>query len=336
MRDKGIILGIETSCDETAVAVLKNGSELMANVVFSQIEIHRPYGGVVPEIASRNHLQNLPLVLQEAMDLSQLSYSDLDAIAATRGPGLIPSLLVGLSAGKGLAFSLGIPFLGINHLRAHVYALYLNDPDLHPPMIVTLVSGGHTQILYIPKEDEMVCIGNTRDDAAGEAFDKGARILGLAYPGGPSIEQAAKGGDKRHVLFPTAFMEPGNYDFSYSGLKTSLLYFMQKHPNARVEDVAASFQEAIVEPLIRKSFSAARRWKANSLLFAGGVAANNRLRERALAEASKNGIRVLFPPVGLCTDNAAMVAMAGWKRYIKGNVDSLKCPAVSSLSIEQE
>lgn len=334
MTSTGIILGIETSCDETAVAILKDGALLLSNLIASQIDIHRPYGGVVPEIASRQHLQTLPILLQQALKEAGVRLEDLSAIAATRGPGLIPSVLIGLSAGKGLAFSLNKPFIGVNHLRAHVYAGDLIASPPSPPMIVTLVSGGHTQILYVDAEDKIICIGKTHDDAAGEAFDKGARIMGLEYPGGPSIEKKGFHGNPDKYRFPKAFMEPGNYDFSYSGLKTALLYFLRKRPDARIENVAASFQEAIIEPIIHKSYAAARSYGTKTLLFAGGVAANAYLRKQAELRAEKRGLNIHFPPPALCTDNAAMVAMAGWKRFIHGDVDGLDCPASSSLPIE--
>ena len=325
------VLAIESSCDETAVAIVEDG-RLISNVVSSQIEIHRKYGGVVPEIAARKHLENILPLLDEALGEAGLTVQDIDVFGATYGPGLVGALLVGLSVAKGLALSLEKPFVGVNHLFGHLYANFLAYPDLKLPVTVLLVSGGHTEIFVMKDWNAVERVGKTRVEAAGEAFDKVARLLNLGYPGGPEIEAAAKNGSVIYE-FPRAFMEKDNFDFSFSGLKTSVLYFLKKNPEALPADVAASFQEAVVDVLVRKSFAAAEKFDTGKVVFAGGVAANSRLRQEAELYARKTGIKVYFPPVALCTDNAAMIAMAAYEKAKRGIYSPLSTNAVPYLTL---
>jgi N6-L-threonylcarbamoyladenine synthase len=326
------ILAIESSCDETAVAIVEDG-RVLSSLISSQIDIHKKYGGVVPEIASRKHLEIVDRLVLQAVEETGLTLEEIDVFAATMGPGLVGSLLIGLSVAKGLAISLNRPFIGVNHLYGHVYANLISYPDLRPPFMVLLVSGGHTEILLMEEWDTVEMIGKTRDDAAGEAFDKIARLLGLGYPGGPEIEKAARGGSPVYS-FPRPLQEKGHYDFSFSGLKTSVLYFLQRNPGVLVEDVAASAQEAIVDSLVTKTFDAAQNLAVNKIAFAGGVASNSLLRERAIEMASKRGVRVFFPPVGMCTDNAAMIAVAAYEKAKRGFYSPLSTNAVPYLSLD--
>ena len=326
------VLGIETSCDETAVAILKDGKEVLVNLVSSQVKIHEKFGGVVPEIAARQHLKILPVLLKEAF--SKIPPSELDLIAVTYGPGLIGALLVGLSLAKGLSMSLGIPLVGVNHIEAHVFSVFLSYPDLSPPFITLMVSGGHTMIIKVEEGMKMSVLGETLDDAAGEAFDKIARLLGLGYPGGPAIEKASLKGDPNKYTFPRAMMEDKkNFNFSFAGLKTSVLYFLEREKDYKVEDVAASFQEAVVDVLVEKTFNAARFTGIRRIVFAGGVSANRRLREKAKERAEKWNYEIFFPPLELCTDNALMVAKAGYEKYLKGETSPLELNADPNLRI---
>ena len=326
------VLGIETSCDETAVAILKDGREVLVNLISSQVKIHEKFGGVVPEIAARQHLKILPVLLKEAF--SSVDPSKLDLIAVTYGPGLIGALLVGLSLAKGLSMSLGIPLIGVNHIEAHVFSVFLSYPDLSPPFITLMVSGGHTMIIEVEKGMKMSVLGETLDDAAGEAFDKVARLLGLGYPGGPAIEKASLKGDPNKYTFPRAMMEDRkNFNFSFAGLKTSVLYFLEREKDYKVEDVAASFQEAVVDVLVEKTFNAARFTGIRRIVFAGGVSANRRLREKAKEKAEKWNYEIFFPPLELCTDNALMVAKAGYEKYLKGETSPLELNADPNLRI---
>ena len=326
------VLGIETSCDETAVAILKDGKEVLVNLVSSQVKIHEKFGGVVPEIAARQHLKILPVLLKEAF--SSVNPSELDLIAVTHGPGLIGALLVGLSLAKGLSMSLGIPLIGVNHIEAHVFSVFLSYPDLSPPFITLMVSGGHTMIIKVEEGMKMFVLGETLDDAAGEAFDKVARLLGLGYPGGPAIEKASLKGDPSRYTFPRAMMEDKkNFNFSFAGLKTSVLYFLEREKDYKVEDVAASFQEAVVDVLVEKTFNAARFTGIRRIVFTGGVSANRRLREKAKERAEKWNYEIFFPPLELCTDNALMVAKAGYEKYLKGETSPLELNADPNLRI---
>lgn len=325
------VLAIESSCDETAVAIVEDG-KLLSSVLSSQVNIHRKYGGVVPEIAARKHLENILFLLDEALDRASLKIDDIDVFAATQGPGLVGSLLVGLSLAKGLSISLNKPFVAVNHLIGHIYANFLSFPDLEYPFLVLLVSGGHTEILLAEDWNNFKRIGKTRDDAAGEAFDKVARLLGLGYPGGPEVEQAARNGNPIY-RFPRALNEKGNFDFSFSGLKTSVLYFLKNNPEARIEDVAAAFQEAVIDSLLTKTFAAAKTYGINKIVFAGGVAANTRLRERANEIAKEKDINIYFPPIEFCTDNAAMIAMVAYEKAKRGIFSPIDTNAIPYLSI---
>jgi len=307
------ILGIETSCDETAAAVVVDGSLVASSVVSSQVDLHARFGGVVPELASRAHVELLNPVVAEALVEAGCDGAGLDAVACTIGPGLIGALLVGVSAAKAYALAWGVPFVGVNHLEAHLYAAFLEEPDLEPPLVLLLVSGGHTLLVAMEGHLRYRLLGATIDDAAGEAFDKVARLLGLPYPGGPAIDLLAMDGDPTAIAFPRAMLDEG-YDFSFSGIKTSVLTYVRKHPDASGADVAASFQEAVVDVLVTKARRAALEVGAKGLCLAGGVAANSVLRERLLDACIADGLRAFVPSRSMCTDNAAMVAATAWWR----------------------
>lgn len=301
-----IILGIESSCDETAAAICKNGN-ILSSIVSSQ-QIHKNFGGVVPEVASREHERLLNYSVEKALDEAEIALSDLDGVGVTQGPGLAGALITGVCFAKGLSQSLNIPILGINHLEAHIYANFLADPTLVYPLVCLLVSGGHTQLWLVKEMADYELLGESRDDAAGEAFDKGGRILGLDYPGGPAIEKMAHNGDCKAIDFPRAFYKDESLEFSFSGLKTSLLYFMEKKDKSVVlADVAASYQKAILDVLVYKLATAVKRKNVRTCVIAGGVAANNELRNM-VKKTIGDEISVLYPEPALCTDNAAMVA----------------------------
>ncbi len=308
-----VILGIETSCDETAAAVVADGHEVRSSIVSSQIDLHARFGGVVPEIASRAHVDLIGPVIAEALGEAAADLDDLGAVAACRGPGLAGALLVGVSAAKALALVTGLPYVGVNHLEAHLYAAWLEEPDLEPPLAVLVASGGHTLLVVMEAHGQYRVIGQTVDDAAGEAFDKVARLLGLGYPGGPAIDALARGGDAEAVRFPRAM--PGEPDFSFAGLKTAVATHVRRHPDAPVADVAASFEAAAVDQLVGKLAAAAEDAGSPTLVLGGGVAANTRLREQVAALAADTGRRVFLPAPALCTDNAAMIAAAAWWRW---------------------
>jgi N6-L-threonylcarbamoyladenine synthase len=308
------VLGIETSCDETAAAVVADGANVLSSVVSSQVDLHARFGGVVPEIAGRAHVELLTPVVAEALVEAGLDGDGIDAVAATVGPGLIGSLLVGISAAKALALVWDVPFVGVNHLEAHLYAAFLEEPDLEPPLVVLLVSGGHTQLVAMEDHGRYRLLGATVDDAAGEAFDKVARFLGLGYPGGPAIDRVAMEGDPAAIAFPRPMLDEG-YDFSFSGLKTAVINHARAHPDWSVADIAASFQEAVVDVLVAKALRAAADIGAHGLVLAGGVAANSSLRERVLdACLADEKLRGFLPSRSMCTDNAAMVAATAWWR----------------------
>jgi N6-L-threonylcarbamoyladenine synthase len=327
-----IILGIETSCDETAAAVVENGTRILSSVVLSQIEIHHPYGGVVPELASRKHIESIVPVVREAINLSGIESGRPDAIAVTRGPGLIGSLLVGFSFAKAYAFALGIPWTGVNHLEGHIHSVFL-EPDPPPfPFVSLLASGGHTGIYYVASYTNMELMGQTRDDAAGEAFDKVAKMLGLGYPGGGIIGKTAGNGDCLKINFPRTYLDKTGFDFSFSGIKTSVSRFIQTHPDEykdMIPDIAAGFQEAVVDVLSYKLINAAKKRDCKHISITGGVAANKRLREKVEAEAASHGIRVHIPAPSLCGDNAAMIAAAGYHGLISGVVQDLNLDVFS-------
>ena len=315
-----MILGIESSCDETAAAICNNGN-ILSSIVSSQ-QIHKDFGGVVPEVASREHERLLNYSVEKALDDAEIALSDLDGIGVTQGPGLAGTLLTGVCFAKGLSQSLNIPILGINHLEAHIYANFLTDPTLTYPLVCLLVSGGHTQLWLVKEMGDYELLGESRDDAAGEAFDKGARILGLDYPGGPAIEKMAHNGDSKSIDFPRAFYKDESLEFSFSGLKTSLLYFMEKKDKSVVlADIAASYQKAILDVLVSKLSMAVKRKDVRTCVIAGGVAANNELRSM-VKKTIGDKISVLYPESALCTDNAAMVAYLS-ELYMEKGITSL-------------
>ncbi|CAA9266098.1 MAG: N(6)-L-threonylcarbamoyladenine synthase [uncultured Acidimicrobiales bacterium] len=326
------VLGIETSCDETAAAVVDEGRGVRSSVVSSQIDLHARFGGVVPEIASRAHVDLLTPVVAEALVEAGLEGPDVAAVAATIGPGLIGSLLVGVSHAKALALVWGVPFVGVNHLEAHLYASFLEEPSLELPVVVLLVSGGHTLLIHMEAPGHYRLLGQTIDDAAGEAFDKVARFLGLGYPGGPAIDRLAVEGDASAIAFPRGMRDEG-LDFSFSGVKTSVITYVRKHPQVETADVAASFQEAVVDVLVTKAARAADQVGAKGICLAGGVAANSLLRERLLDSCIAAGRQAYLPSRAMCTDNAAMVAAAGWWRLQSDGPTSLAVGAYPNLRL---
>ena len=333
-----ITLAIETSCDETSAAVLKNGREILSNIVSTQIELHKKFGGVVPEVASRKHIENIDMVVQESLDKANVSFNDIDHIAVTYGPGLVGALLVGLSTAKALAYTLGKPLVGVNHIEGHISANYIEDKKLQPPFICLIVSGGHTHLVEVKDYGSYEILGKTRDDASGEAFDKIARALNLGYPGGPIIDKLSKIGNKNAIEFPRAYINDG-YDFSFSGLKSSVLNYINskkmKDEEIVVEDVAASFQEAVVEVLANKAIKAALEKGYDKVVLAGGVAANSGLREKLQEIGNNKNITIKYPPIDLCTDNAAMIGCAGYYNYIKGKTHDMSLNAISNLKLGQ-
>ncbi|HEX8582301.1 MAG TPA: tRNA (adenosine(37)-N6)-threonylcarbamoyltransferase complex transferase subunit TsaD [Acidimicrobiales bacterium] len=326
------VLAIETSCDETAAAVLQGPNRVLSSVVSSQVDLHARFGGVVPEVASRAHVELLTPVVAEALVEAGVTGDDIRAVAATVGPGLIGSLLVGVSAAKSLALVWDVPFVGVNHLEAHLYAALLEEPDLEPPLVVLLVSGGHTMLVAMRDHGKYELLGSTLDDAAGEAFDKVARFLGLGYPGGPVIDRISMEGDPTAIAFPRPMLDDG-YDFSFSGLKTSVVNYVRRHPEASTPDVAASFQQAVVDVLVAKTRRAARSIEAKGMCLAGGVAANSLLRERFLDACAEEGVRGFLPSRSMCTDNAAMVAAAAWYRLRSDGPTPLDAGALPNLSL---
>jgi N6-L-threonylcarbamoyladenine synthase len=308
-----LVLGIETSCDETAAALVMGGTDVVSSVVSSQVDLHADFGGVVPEIASRAHLEVLNPVVARAIVEAGVDESRIDAVACTVGPGLIGALLVGVSAAKSFALAWDVPFVAVNHLEAHLYSAFLEDPSLEFPLVVLLVSGGHTMLIEMRGHGDYRLLGQTIDDAAGEAFDKVARFLGLGYPGGPAIDAAALDGDPEAIRFPRAMLDAG-LDFSFSGLKTAVMNHVRRHPDVVSADVAASFQAAVVDVLVTKARRAASEVGARGLVLGGGVAANSLLREELLGACAADGLRGFLPSREMCTDNAAMIAAAGWYR----------------------
>ncbi|MBJ7507749.1 MAG: tRNA (adenosine(37)-N6)-threonylcarbamoyltransferase complex transferase subunit TsaD [Ilumatobacteraceae bacterium] len=327
-----VILAIETSCDETAAAVVMGGNDVLSSVVSTQIDLHAQYGGVVPEIAGRAHLDLLNPVIAQAIRESGIDERRINAVAATHGPGLIGALLIGVSAAKALALTWEVPYIGVNHLEAHLYAGLLEDPTLEMPLVVLLVSGGHTMLIEMRGHGQYKLLGRTIDDAAGEAFDKVARFLGLGYPGGPAIDAIARTGDPQAVSFPRAMMHDG-LDFSFSGLKTSVINYVRNNPAANTADVAACFQEAVVDVLVSKSRKAADLIGAKGLVLGGGVAANSLLRERFMEMCESEGRRGLLPSRAMCTDNAAMIGSAAWYRWRSDGPTTLDSGAFPNLRL---
>ena len=327
-----VVLAIETSCDETAAALVMGGHDVLSSVVSTQIDLHAQYGGVVPEIASRAHLEHINPVIARAIVEAGIDESRIDVVAATVGPGLIGALLVGVSAAKSLALTWHKPFVGVNHMEAHLYAAFLEDPSLEFPLVVLLVSGGHTMLVEMQDHGRYRLLGQTIDDAAGEAFDKVARFLGLGYPGGPAIDSISVHGDPAAVAFPRAMMHEG-FDFSFSGLKTSVMNHVRKHPEAETADVAASFQAAVVDVLVTKARRAAREVGARSLALGGGVAANSLLRAEFMAACAADGVRGFLPSRAMCTDNAAMIASVAWHRLRSDGPTGLEVGADPGLRL---
>jgi tRNA N6-adenosine threonylcarbamoyltransferase len=332
-----ITLGIETSCDETAVAVVADGFTVRSNLIASQVHLHERFGGVVPEVAARAHVEALNPLLEQALETARVGFADLDNVAVTVGPGLVGALLTGMAAAKAVSLATGAQLIGVNHLEGHVWANFLAHGPPDPPYVALVVSGGHTMLVHIPRMLHHEVLGQTLDDAAGEAFDKVARMLGLGFPGGPALDAMAQGGDPAAIAFPRAMERSGNYDFSLSGLKTAVLRYLKQERAAgrdlRLPDVAASFQEAIVDVQVSKSLEAAARTGVGTILLGGGVVANSRLRERMDAAAGEAGLRVLVPPLDLCTDNGAMVACVGAARLARGERSSLDIPADPNLRL---
>lgn len=326
------ILGIETSCDETAAAVVADGKQILSSVVSSQVDLHARYGGVVPEVASRAHVELLTPVVAQALVEAGLDDVHVDAVGATVGPGLIGALLVGVSAAKALALVWDVPFVAVNHLEAHMYAAFLEEPDLELPVVVLLVSGGHTLLVLMEGHGKYRLLGSTLDDAAGEAFDKVARYLGLGYPGGPAIDAEAMGGDPGAISFPRAMLSEG-YDFSFSGLKTSVVNHVRRNPDVSTADVAASFQQAVVDVLVTKARHAVADYGARGLVLGGGVAANSQLREAVLDACMADGVHPLLPARSMCTDNAAMVAAAAWWNLRLNGASPLDSGAQANLRL---
>ncbi|HER23981.1 MAG TPA: tRNA (adenosine(37)-N6)-threonylcarbamoyltransferase complex transferase subunit TsaD [Candidatus Atribacteria bacterium] len=334
------VLGIETSCDETAAAVVEDGKKIISNIVTSQISIHQKYGGVVPEIASRKHMEYIIPVIDKALAQSGKKVTDLSAIAVTYGPGLVGSLLVGLSVAKAIAYAQNIPLIGINHLEAHIFANLLEHHEIRPPFICLIVSGGHTSLLNITRFGEYKLLGQTKDDAAGEIFDKIAKVLGLGYPGGPITEKLARDGVPSSIKFPRPLLNDKTYDFSFSGLKTAVIYTIKElekeDKNIPVKDLLASFQQAVIDVLVKKTIRAAVEFRSKQIILAGGVAANSLLRKEITAKANLVDIKVFYPSTFLCTDNAAMVASAGYYRFKENIKSSFNLDAISRLPLERK
>ena len=330
------ILGIESSCDETAAAVVKNGREVLSNIISSQIVIHRKFGGVVPEIASRKHIENIMPVIDEALQQANVTLEDIDAVAVTYGPGLVGALLVGLSAAKSLAWATDKPLIGVNHLEGHVFANFLTDPELEPPFMALVVSGGHTALLKVTGYNSFEMLGQTRDDAAGEAFDKIARVMGLQYPGGPEIEKLALGGNPHAIEFPVAKLD-APYEFSFSGLKSAVINYLHNQEQAKREinraDVAASFQYAVINALVQKAVRAMKDTGLKKIVLAGGVSANKTLQTTLAKAMSDIGAELVAPMPILCTDNAVMIACRGYFMYQAGMESPLDLNAVPSLKL---
>lgn len=333
-----LILALETSCDETSAAVVRDGVDVLANIISSQIDVHRKFGGVVPEVASRKHMELINGVIREALEVAGTDFQSLDAVAATNGPGLVGALLVGVSAAKAMAYALDIPLIAVNHLEGHIYANFLVEPGLDFPLVCLVVSGGHTDLLVMHGHGRYQLVGRTRDDAAGEAFDKVARTLGLGYPGGPLIDKLAQRGNGAAITLPRAYLEEGSLDFSFSGLKSAVINYLhnarQRGEEIDRADLAASFQQAVVDVLVDKTIEAALQSGAKTVLLAGGVAANGQLRSKMSEACAGYLLRLVYPPPVLCTDNAAMIGCAGYYRYLRGDFADLTLNAVPNLGLE--
>lgn len=334
------ILAIESSCDETAAAVVKNGREVLSNVISSQIALHTLYGGVVPEIASRKHIEKINQVIEQAMEEAHVTLGEIDAIAVTYGPGLVGALLVGVSAAKAISFATGIPLVGVHHIEGHISANFIENKQLEPPFVCLVVSGGHSHLVVVKDYGEYEIIGRTRDDAAGEAFDKVARAIGLGYPGGPKVDKLSKEGNPEAIHFPRAKVDENEYDFSFSGLKSAVLNYLNscemKGEAVNTADVAASFQRAVIDVLVEHSLHAAGEYGLKKFAIAGGVASNSSLRNALETECQKRGIEFFYPSPILCTDNAAMIGTAGYYEFIKGTRHGLDLNAVPNLKLGEQ
>jgi len=332
-----VILGIETSCDETSAAVVIDGVDVASNIIASQVDLHAKFGGVVPEVASRKHLELIDCVVLEALENAKINFKDINAVAVTNGPGLVGALLVGVMAAKALSYALKVPLIAVNHLEAHIYANFLEKPDVEFPTLCLVVSGGHTDLVLIKHHGSYELLGSTLDDAAGEAFDKVARAIGLGYPGGPLIDKLAQGGNADTIDFPRVYLEDGSLDFSFSGLKTAVLNYLnsakQKNVEINTANLAAAFQQAVVDVLVDKTILAAERYGVKVIMLAGGVASNRCLRNQLKKAADKCGFKVIYPQPILCTDNAAMVACCGYYKYLRGEFADFKLNAVPGLAL---
>ncbi len=331
------MLGLETSCDETSAAVIADGRKILSNVISSQIPIHQKYGGVVPELASRRHVENVLPVIDHALSEAGVTLADLDAVGVTHGPGLVGALLVGVAAAKALAFATGLPLVGVHHLEGHIFASLLSHPELEPPFIALVVSGGHTSLVHVRDYSTFHLLGQTRDDAAGEAFDKVARLLGLPYPGGPHVEKLAEAGDPKAIKFPRSFTSDDSFEFSFSGLKSSVINYLhtasQRKEIVNPADVAASFQFAVVDILTQKSLQAVRQCECLKLVLAGGVAANGSLRRALQLRCDAEKVQLYSPDIILCTDNAAMIGCRAYYQLQAGDIADLSLNAIPSLPL---
>ena len=339
MKENMTILAIETSCDETSASVVRNGKEILSNAISSQIDLHAKFGGVVPEVASRMHVEKMNPIIEEALATANVTLADIDAIAVTYGPGLVGALLVGLAEAKALAFALKVPLIGVHHIEGHISANYI-EHDIKPPFICMVVSGGHSHLVKVEDYGQYKILGRTRDDAVGEAYDKVARSIGLGYPGGPKVDKLAKEGNGEAIDFPRAWLEEGSYDFSFSGIKSAVLNYLNqmkmKNEAVNPADVAASFQEAVVEVIVTKTIRAAKEEGLRDIALAGGVASNSRLRQAMRAAAEANGLRLCYPSPVFCTDNAAMIGVAGYYDYCNGISHGMDLNAVSNLQLGQK
>lgn len=334
-----VILAIESSCDETAAAVVKNGRTVLSNIISSQIALHTLYGGVVPEIASRKHIEKINQVIREALETAQVTLDEIDAIAVTYGPGLVGALLVGVAEAKAISYAKKKPLIGVHHIEGHVSANFIVHSELEPPFLCLIVSGGHTHLVLVKEYGVYEIIGKTRDDAAGEAFDKVARAIGLGYPGGPKVDNLAKEGNKDKILFPRANIEGSPFDFSFSGVKSAVLNYINsctmKNEEVNKADIAASFQEAVVDALVTKTIAAAKHYGMNKVALAGGVASNSSLRENMEIACKKNKLELYYPTPIYCTDNAAMIGAAAYYEYLSGTRHGLDLNAIPNLKIGQ-
>lgn len=332
-----LILAIESSCDETAAAVVRNGREVLSNVISSQVDLHTLYGGVVPEIASRKHIERINQVIEEALSIAGVSLAQTDAVAVTYGPGLVGALLVGVAEAKAIAYAAGKPLVGVHHIEGHIAANFIEHPELEPPFLSLVVSGGHTHLVRVEDYGVFTILGRTRDDAAGEAFDKVARAIGLGYPGGPKIDRVAREGDPEAIAFPRTHMEDAPYDFSFSGLKSAVLNYINgcrmKGQEYRQADIAASFQKAVTDVLVGKAMRAVEEYHADRFAIAGGVAANSALRQAMKEACEERGVKLYYPSPVYCTDNAAMIGVAGYYEYRKGVRHGLNLNAIPNLRL---